>query len=81
MAENRKTEAAPGELPLPERQELAARLICSGMIPPRPLDQLTQGAVEEITAGLPSVHIGDLVIREQGISRDSFEAYNYYLRY
>ena len=25
--------------------------------------------------------LGDLVIREQGISRDSFEAYNYYLRY
>ena len=31
MAENRKTETAPGELSLPERQELAARLICSGV--------------------------------------------------
>lgn len=75
MAENRKTEAAPGELPLPERQELAARLICSGMIPPRPLDQLTQEAVEEITAGLPSVHIGDLVIREQNAGEVTISAY------
>ena len=75
MAENRKTETAPGELSLPERQELAARLICSGMIPPRPLDQLTQEAVEEITAGLPSVHIGDLVIREQNAGEVTISAY------